>query len=58
MPRIVHAGHGNWLKGTRRGAGTLMRSRRPYQGFALEFIVCLGLLALGLGIRVVGTSVL
>ena len=54
MPRIVHAGHGNWLKGT----GTLMRSGKPFQGLSLELIVCLGLLALGLAIRIIGTSVL
>jgi len=58
MPRIVHAGHGIWLKGIRKGAGTLVRSEKPFQGLALELVVCLGLLALGLGIRIVGTSVL
>ena len=58
MPHIVHAGHGNWLKGTRKGAGTLVRPEKRSQGLALELVVCLGLLALGLGIRIVGTTVL
>ena len=58
MPRIVYAGHENWLKGTRKGAGALVRFRKPFQGLALEIIACLGLLALGLGIRIVGWSVL
>jgi len=31
---------------------------KPSQGLALEIVACLGLLALGLGIRIVGTSVL
>jgi hypothetical protein len=46
------------MKGTGKGAGTLVRPRKPFQGLALEIVVCLGLLALGLGIRIVGTSVL
>jgi|GEM_PF-6465474 len=54
MPRIVHAGHGNWLKGT----GKRMQSKKPFQGLALELIVCLGLLTLGFGIRYVGHFVL
>ena len=29
-----------------------------FRGLALEIVACLGLLALGLGIRIVGTSVL
>lgn len=58
MPRIVHSGHENWLKGIRKGAGTFVQSKKPFQGLALELVVCLGLLVLGLGIRIVGTSVL
>lgn len=58
MPRIDHAGHGTWMKGPRRCAGTLGRRPRPYQRLAVEIVACLGLLALGVGIRIVGTSIL
>jgi hypothetical protein len=58
MSLIRNAGHGTWIMGTRKGAGTLVQPAKPSQGLALEIVACLGLLALGLGIRIVGTSVL
>ena len=58
MSLIRNAGHGPWIMGTRKGAGTLVQPEKPSQGLALEIVACLGLLALGLGIRIVGTSVL
>lgn len=58
MPRIAHADHGACKKNTRNDAGTLVHSRKPHQGFDLEIFACLGLLALGFGIRIVGSSLL
>lgn len=46
------------MMGTRKGAGMLVQPAKPSQGLALEIVACLGLLTLGLGIRIVGTSVL
>lgn len=58
MSRVHDARHGAWMKDPGKGADTLAQPAKPYQGFVLEIVACLGLLALGLGIRIVGTSVL
>lgn len=46
------------MKDRRTSADTRVQPAKPYRGFALEIVACLALLALGLGIRIVGTSVL
>jgi hypothetical protein len=46
------------MKGTRKSASTLVQPAKSYQGLVVEIVACLGLLALGLSIRIVGTSVL
>ena len=46
------------MKIARKGADTLAQPAKPHQGFVLEIVACLVLLALGLGVRIVGTSVL
>ncbi|WP_157934411.1 hypothetical protein [Microvirga ossetica] len=58
MSLVRYAGHRTWVKGARKDSGTLAQSAKPYQGLTLETVACLGLLALRLGIRIVGTSVL
>jgi hypothetical protein len=57
MSRVHYAGHGTWLKETRRASGVRTRLEKGSQGFAVEIVACLSLLALGFGIRIVGTYV-
>ena len=46
------------MKGGRKGAGIIVQPAKPSQGLALEIVACIGLLAFGLGIRIVGTPLL
>jgi hypothetical protein len=57
MSRVHYAGRETWLKESRKASGVRTQPPRGYEGFAMEIVVCLGLLVLGLGIRIAGSYV-